>query len=127
MRILLAAAVTAAITLILAGCVAQAPEPKISAGPLVTAPAEPADAASSVSLLEREPALEPHLFARECFMAAAYKRYQIPAAALDHAYATANGLEAYFVDVVYVTTDQRCPATEAARTAQSTPRLQATQ
>jgi hypothetical protein len=124
MRLLLAAAI-ASIALILAGCAAQAPEPKIGAGPLVNAPAQAAEAASSLSLLERQPALEPHLFANECFMAVAYKRYQIPAAALDDAYAAAGRLEAYFVDMVYVATDQRCPATEAARTAQNTPHLQA--
>jgi len=123
MRLSLAAA-TASVALILAGCSAQAPQPRIGAGPSASAPVAPADAASSVSLLARQPALETHFFAGECFMAAAYKRYQIPAAALDEAYATAGGLDAYLVDRVYVATDQRCPATEA-RTAQNAPRLQA--
>ena len=126
MRMLVAAA-TASLALILVGYGMQAPEPRIGAGPPESAAAAPADAGSSVSLLQRQPALEPHLFANECFMAAAYKRYQIPAAALDNAYATAGGLEAYFVNMVYVATDQRCPATEAARTAQNAPRLQAIQ
>jgi len=126
MRMLLAAAMTASIALIAAGCV-QAHEPRIGAGPSVNAPAEPADAGSSVTFLERQGALEPHLFANGCFMAEAYKRYQIPPAALDDADAAAERLEAYFVDMVYVATDQRCPATQAALTAQNAPRLQAVQ
>ena len=124
MRILVAAA-AASIALILAGCSAQAPQPRIGSAPSASAPTAPPDTASTVSFLERQPALQPHLFANECFMAAAYKRYQIPAAALDDL--TAAGLEAYFLDMVYVATDQRCPATEAARTAQNAPRLQAIQ
>ena len=124
MRMFLAAAATASIALIVAGCV-QASEPRIGAGPSATTPAEPAETASSLTFLQLQPALEPHLFANGCFMAEAYKRYQIPPAALDDADAAAGSLEAYFVDRVYVATDQRCPATQAAHTAQNAPHLQA--
>jgi hypothetical protein len=124
---MLAAAAAASIALILAGYSLQAPDPRIAAGPSVGAATAGADAASAISLLQRQEALEPHLFANECFMAVAYKRYQIPAAALDDADAAAGDPEPYFVDMVYVATDQRCPATEAGRTAENAPRLQAIQ
>jgi hypothetical protein len=127
MKSLLAATV-AAVALILVGFSgARAPEPTINSGPAINSPAQPAEAAPSLSMLEKEPALVPHLFSNECFMAAAYKRYQIPASALEDAYATAGKLDAYFVDMVYVATEDRCPGTEAARTAQNMPSLQAIQ
>jgi hypothetical protein len=120
-----AAAAAASIALIVVGHSLKAPEPRISAGPPAGAATAGADAASDISFLEQQGALEPHLFANECFMAVAYKRYQVPAAALDDADAAARDPEAYFVDMVYVATDQRCPAAEAGRTAENAPRLQA--
>jgi hypothetical protein len=77
-------------------------------------------------MLEKQPNLEPHFFADQCFMAAAYKRYQVPASGLDDAHGTAGKLDTYFVDVAYVATDQPCPGTDA-RTAQHTPTPQAIQ
>ena len=122
----LLAATTVAIGLILVGAIGgRAPDP-VSTQPAVSTPVQGADAAAGLVMLEKEPDLVPHLFSNQCFMAAAYRRYQIPASGLDDAHAAAGNLDPYFVDMVYVATDQPCPGTQA-HTAQHTLTQQAIQ
>jgi hypothetical protein len=122
----LLAATAVATGLILVGAIGGRTPGPAPAQPAVSTPAQGADAAAGLVMLEKEPALVPHAFSNQCFMAAAYRRYQLSASGLDDAQATASNLDAYFVDMVYVATDQPCPGTQA-HTAQRTPTLQTIQ
>jgi hypothetical protein len=123
MRAVLAAAVAGSIGLIAVGYYGSHPPKPVATPAVMAMPAHPVEAAPNLTIMERQAGLEPHLFPDGCFMAAVYKRTQIPASALDDAYAAAFKPDAQAAESVYVATSERCP--DAAHTAQNTPSLQA--